>query len=147
MTAAIVRIVRKLPSSPNTSGRATPTKKARAACVKSITLNKRRWKFQSDIWTFRAAIVFCLKERMGRSRINRVKVPVTYIKTTLENKSRYPSVSGREQEAITGPTPFSVKPALKYKKYGCFISQIICARRKIELQYKDTSEIPGVDPK
>ncbi|GBN92129.1 hypothetical protein AVEN_240041-1, partial [Araneus ventricosus] len=49
MTAGIVRIVRKLPSSPNTSGRVTLTKKARTAGVKSITFNERRWKFQSDI--------------------------------------------------------------------------------------------------
>ncbi|GBN05371.1 hypothetical protein AVEN_124282-1 [Araneus ventricosus] len=33
-TAGIVRIVRKLPSSPNTYGRSTLTKKARAAGVK-----------------------------------------------------------------------------------------------------------------
>ncbi|GBL97889.1 hypothetical protein AVEN_127002-1 [Araneus ventricosus] len=66
MTAGIVRIVRKLPSSPNISGRATLPKKASAADVKSITLNERGWKLQSDI---RTAIVFCL---MGRSLIDRV---------------------------------------------------------------------------
>ncbi|GBM90374.1 hypothetical protein AVEN_56647-1 [Araneus ventricosus] len=73
MTADIVRIVRKLPSSPNTSVRATLTMEARAAGVKSITLNERGWKFQSDIRTFRSAIVFCLKGRMGRSHIDGVK--------------------------------------------------------------------------
>ncbi|GBN19906.1 hypothetical protein AVEN_227707-1 [Araneus ventricosus] len=49
MTAGIVRIVRKLPSSPNTFGRATLSKKAPAVGVKSSTLNERGWKFQSDI--------------------------------------------------------------------------------------------------
>ncbi|GBO41396.1 hypothetical protein AVEN_131444-1 [Araneus ventricosus] len=73
MTTGIVRIVRKLPSSPNTSGRATLTKKALAAGVKSITFNERGWKFQSDIRTFRTAIVVCMKGRMGRSPIDRVK--------------------------------------------------------------------------
>ncbi|GBM88195.1 hypothetical protein AVEN_57951-1 [Araneus ventricosus] len=73
MTAGIVRIVRKFPSSPHTSGIATLTKKACAAGVKSITLNEMGWKLQSDIRTFRTAIVFCLKGRMGRSHINRVK--------------------------------------------------------------------------
>ncbi|GBN21246.1 hypothetical protein AVEN_60930-1 [Araneus ventricosus] len=73
MAAGIVRIVRKLPSSPNTSGRAILTKKACTACVKSITLNERGWKCQSDIRTFRTAIVFCLKGRMRRYRIDRVK--------------------------------------------------------------------------
>ncbi|GBO31605.1 hypothetical protein AVEN_47154-1 [Araneus ventricosus] len=71
MAADIVRIVRKLTSSPNTSGRSTLTKKARAEGVKSITLNENGWKFQSDI---RTAIVFCLKGRMGRSRIDRVNI-------------------------------------------------------------------------
>ncbi|GBO22248.1 hypothetical protein AVEN_132030-1 [Araneus ventricosus] len=71
MTAGIVRTPRKLASSPNTTGRATLTKKARAVGVKSISLNERGWKFQSGI---RTAIVFCLKERMGRSRIERVNV-------------------------------------------------------------------------
>ncbi|GBN30505.1 hypothetical protein AVEN_144949-1 [Araneus ventricosus] len=71
MTAGIVRIVRKLPSSPNTSARATLTKKARAAGVKSNTISERKWKFQSDI---RMAIVICLKGRIGRSRIDRVKI-------------------------------------------------------------------------
>ncbi|GBN84995.1 hypothetical protein AVEN_231497-1 [Araneus ventricosus] len=74
MTAGIVLIVRKLPSSPNTSGRATLTKKTRAAGVKSITRNERGWKFQSDIRTFRTATVFCLQGRMGRSSIDRVKL-------------------------------------------------------------------------
>ncbi|GBN12106.1 hypothetical protein AVEN_118124-1 [Araneus ventricosus] len=69
-TAGIVRILRKLPSSPNTSGGATLTKKAQAVGVKSITLNERGLKFQSDI---RTAIVFCLKGRMGRFRIDRIK--------------------------------------------------------------------------
>ncbi|GBM25379.1 hypothetical protein AVEN_12314-1 [Araneus ventricosus] len=70
MTAGIVR---KLPSSPNTSGRSTVTKKARTACVKSITNNERVRKFQSDIRSLRDFVVFCLKGRMGRSRIDRVK--------------------------------------------------------------------------
>ncbi|GBM60799.1 hypothetical protein AVEN_125460-1 [Araneus ventricosus] len=73
MTAGIILIARKLPSSPNTSGRATLTKKARVLGVKSITLKERRWKFLNDFRTLRAAIVFCLKGRMGRSRIDRVK--------------------------------------------------------------------------
>ncbi|GBM86139.1 hypothetical protein AVEN_8837-1 [Araneus ventricosus] len=89
MTASIVRIVRKLPSSPNTSGRATLTKKAR---VKSITLNERRWKFQSDN---RTAIVFCLKGRMGRSRIDRVN-PMSPIpsQTAPFDRGRIYAVSG-----------------------------------------------------
>ncbi|GBN12455.1 hypothetical protein AVEN_66485-1 [Araneus ventricosus] len=73
MAVGTVRIARKLPSFPKTSGRSTLTKKARAAGVKSITLNERGWKFQSGIRTFRTAVVFCLKARMGRSRIDRVK--------------------------------------------------------------------------
>ncbi|GBN71530.1 hypothetical protein AVEN_219219-1 [Araneus ventricosus] len=83
MTACIVRIVRKLSSSPNTSGRATRTKKARSAKVKSITLNERGLKFQSDIRTFRTAIVFCLKARMGRSHIDRIKEELTRSDATL----------------------------------------------------------------
>ncbi|GBN31332.1 hypothetical protein AVEN_153049-1 [Araneus ventricosus] len=71
MTAGIVRIVRKFPSYPSTSGRAPLSKKARAAGVKSITINETGWKFQTDIRTFRTAIVSCLKGRMGRSRIDR----------------------------------------------------------------------------
>ncbi|GBN81697.1 hypothetical protein AVEN_38950-1 [Araneus ventricosus] len=43
MTAGIVRIVRKLPSSPNTSGRATRTKKARIAGMKSNTFVSTYW--------------------------------------------------------------------------------------------------------
>ncbi|GBN78836.1 hypothetical protein AVEN_91382-1, partial [Araneus ventricosus] len=39
----------------------------------AITFNERRWKFPNDIRTFRTAVVFCLKERFGRSRIDRVK--------------------------------------------------------------------------
>ncbi|GBM27829.1 hypothetical protein AVEN_119286-1 [Araneus ventricosus] len=70
MTAGTVRILRKPPFSPNTSGRAIPRKKARVAGVKSITLNERGWEFQCDI---RTAIVFFLKKRVGRSRIDRVK--------------------------------------------------------------------------
>ncbi|GBN69974.1 hypothetical protein AVEN_27345-1 [Araneus ventricosus] len=73
MAAGVVRIVRKLFSSPNTSERATLMKKARAVGVKSITFNERGWRFQSGIRTFRMAIVFCLKGRMGHSSIDRVK--------------------------------------------------------------------------
>ncbi|GBN41058.1 hypothetical protein AVEN_118517-1 [Araneus ventricosus] len=72
MAAGIVRIVAKLPSFPNTSGRATLTNRARTAGVKSIALNERGWKFESDTQAFRTAIVFFLKGRMGRSRIDRV---------------------------------------------------------------------------
>ncbi|GBN04588.1 hypothetical protein AVEN_244232-1 [Araneus ventricosus] len=57
MRAGIVRIVRNLPSSPNTSGRATLTKKARTTGLKSITLNESGWKLQRDI---RTAAVVCL---------------------------------------------------------------------------------------
>ncbi|GBN39065.1 hypothetical protein AVEN_106611-1 [Araneus ventricosus] len=73
MTGGVVQTVRKLPCSPNTSGRATQTKEASAAGVKSIALNEREWKFQRDIRTFWTAVVFCLKGRMGRFRIDRVK--------------------------------------------------------------------------
>ncbi|GBM76596.1 hypothetical protein AVEN_143018-1 [Araneus ventricosus] len=95
MTAGIVRIVRKLPPSPNTSGRATLTKEARAAGVKSITLNERGWKFQSDIRTFRTAIViFCLKGRMGRSHIDGLKdcFPVSSL-VTLPNLVTFQLIS------------------------------------------------------
>ncbi|GBN61844.1 hypothetical protein AVEN_40297-1 [Araneus ventricosus] len=71
MTAGTVRILRKPSFSPNSSGRATLDKKARAAGEKSITLNEREWKVRSDI---RTAIVFCLKRRLGRSRIYRVEL-------------------------------------------------------------------------
>ncbi|GBM13467.1 hypothetical protein AVEN_40407-1 [Araneus ventricosus] len=91
MTAGIVRIVRKLPSSPNTSGRGTLTKKARAAGVRSITLNERRWEFQSDIRTFRSARVFCLKGPMGRSRVDRVKAGESQVPDLIPQKFRRPS--------------------------------------------------------
>ncbi|GBN34821.1 hypothetical protein AVEN_51003-1 [Araneus ventricosus] len=71
MTAGTVRLLRKPLSSPNTSGQAPLKKKASAAGVKSITLNEMGWKFQIGIRTFRTAIVFFLKRRMGRSRIDR----------------------------------------------------------------------------
>ncbi|GBL93140.1 hypothetical protein AVEN_216489-1 [Araneus ventricosus] len=92
MTVGIVRILRKLPSSPNTSGRATLTKKSIAAGVKSITLNEKGWRFQSEIRTFRTPVVFCLKGRMGRSRIDRVKqlqqlqMAIIFLSTTKETK-------------------------------------------------------------
>ncbi|GBN64198.1 hypothetical protein AVEN_11779-1 [Araneus ventricosus] len=73
MRAGTVRILGKPQFSPNTSGRAFLTKKACAVCVKSITLNERVWEFQSDIRTFRTSIVFCLKERLGQSSVDRVK--------------------------------------------------------------------------
>ncbi|GBM46420.1 hypothetical protein AVEN_256393-1 [Araneus ventricosus] len=57
---------KKTPLFPEHNGRTTLTNKALAVCVKSI---ERMSKFQSDI---RTAIVFCLKGRMGRSRIDRV---------------------------------------------------------------------------
>ncbi|GBM76299.1 hypothetical protein AVEN_81847-1 [Araneus ventricosus] len=74
MTTGTVQILRKPSFSPNPSGRAILTKKARAAGEKSITLNKRGWNLRSGIRTFRTAIVVCLKKRLGRSRIERVKV-------------------------------------------------------------------------
>ncbi|GBM74741.1 hypothetical protein AVEN_197986-1 [Araneus ventricosus] len=86
MTAGIVRIVRKLPSSPNTSGRATLTKKARAVGVTSIALHERGWKFPSDI---RAAIAFCLKGRMGQSRIDRLKQWQGCEKETASNQIKH----------------------------------------------------------
>ncbi|GBO29834.1 hypothetical protein AVEN_128743-1 [Araneus ventricosus] len=69
MTAGIVRILRKHSFSPNPSERATLTKKVRSADEKSTTLNESGWKCRSDI---RTAIVFRLKRRLGRSRIDRV---------------------------------------------------------------------------
>ncbi|GBL66756.1 hypothetical protein AVEN_110985-1 [Araneus ventricosus] len=65
MTAGTLRILRTC--SPSPSGRATLTKKARAAGVKSITPNERGRKLHGDI---RMSTVFCLK---GRSRVDRVK--------------------------------------------------------------------------
>ncbi|GBM49066.1 hypothetical protein AVEN_155823-1 [Araneus ventricosus] len=94
MTAGIFRIVRKLPSSPNTSGRATLTKKARAAGVKSITLNERVWKFPSDIRTFRTTIIFCLKGRMGLSRMDRDNAVSQSASLTLS-----PSTCQRKRES------------------------------------------------
>ncbi|GBM06171.1 hypothetical protein AVEN_218830-1 [Araneus ventricosus] len=61
---------KKIPYSPNPSGRAILTKKACTAGVKSITLNDIGWKLHSDI---RTATVLCLSRRLGRSRIDRVK--------------------------------------------------------------------------
>ncbi|GBN17106.1 hypothetical protein AVEN_33013-1 [Araneus ventricosus] len=69
MTAGTVQILRKPSFSPIASERATLTKKVRAADEKSIRLNERGLKFRNDI---RTAIVFCLKRRLGRSRIDRV---------------------------------------------------------------------------
>ncbi|GBL89409.1 hypothetical protein AVEN_225919-1 [Araneus ventricosus] len=81
MTGGTGRILRKPSFSPSASERATLTKKARAAGVKAITFNERGWKRQSDMQTFRTAIVFCLKGRMGRSRIDRVN----RVNRTLKN--------------------------------------------------------------
>ncbi|GBM52593.1 hypothetical protein AVEN_127401-1 [Araneus ventricosus] len=66
MTAGTLRILR-IPSPVPQSF--PDEKKARAAGVKSMTLNKRGWKLYGDI---RTSTVFCLKERMRRSRIDRV---------------------------------------------------------------------------
>ncbi|GBO46562.1 hypothetical protein AVEN_208066-1 [Araneus ventricosus] len=65
---------KKNPFSPNPSGRATLTKKARAVGERSITFNERGWKFRCDIQALRTAIVFCLKRRLGRSRMDRVQI-------------------------------------------------------------------------
>ncbi|GBL71994.1 hypothetical protein AVEN_115031-1 [Araneus ventricosus] len=85
MTAGTALILRKHPFSPIASGLATLAKKARVAGVKSITLNERGWKFQSDI---RTVTVSCLKGRMGRSRIDRVKEPLFHntIPTPIHSK-------------------------------------------------------------
>ncbi|GBO43711.1 hypothetical protein AVEN_198288-1 [Araneus ventricosus] len=71
MTAGTLRILRTLPCSPNPSGRATLTKKARTEDVILFTLNERGWKLRSDI---RTSTVFCLKGRLGRSCIDTVNV-------------------------------------------------------------------------
>ncbi|GBN54276.1 hypothetical protein AVEN_39338-1 [Araneus ventricosus] len=52
ITAGIVRVVRKLPSSPNTSGRATLTKKAHAAVVKQSHLTKGGGNFRVTFGRF-----------------------------------------------------------------------------------------------
>ncbi|GBM38507.1 hypothetical protein AVEN_24598-1 [Araneus ventricosus] len=72
-TVGTVRVLRSPPSSSqNPTGRATLTKKACPAGVKSIALNEREWTFHSDFRTFWTTAVFCLKGRLGRSRIDRV---------------------------------------------------------------------------
>ncbi|GBO42511.1 hypothetical protein AVEN_97064-1 [Araneus ventricosus] len=68
MTAGTVRILGKPSFSPNPSGRAILTKKECAAGEKSITLNE-------GVEISETAIVFCLKRRLGRSRIDRVGHP------------------------------------------------------------------------
>ncbi|GBO29992.1 hypothetical protein AVEN_57528-1 [Araneus ventricosus] len=76
MTAGTVRILRKPSFFPNPSGRATLTKKECAAGEKSITLNE-------GVEISETAIVFCMKRRLGRSRIDRVN-------DSIENKDRGP---------------------------------------------------------
>ncbi|GBN61798.1 hypothetical protein AVEN_198906-1 [Araneus ventricosus] len=73
MAAVTARILRKLTFSPNPSGRVTLTKKAYAGGLKSITLYERVRQFHGDIRTFGTATVFCLRRRLGRSRIVTVK--------------------------------------------------------------------------
>ncbi|GBM85074.1 hypothetical protein AVEN_109374-1 [Araneus ventricosus] len=74
MAAGTVQILRIPSFPPNPSERAALKKKALAAGVKSMTLNDGRWRFDSDIRTFRTGTVFCLKGRFGRSGIDRVKI-------------------------------------------------------------------------
>ncbi|GBN33971.1 hypothetical protein AVEN_130489-1 [Araneus ventricosus] len=131
MTAGIVRIVRKLASYPNTSGPDIVTKKARAAGVKLITLNERRWNFQSDIRTFRTAIVFCLKGRMGRSRIDRVNVNIPEARGDNRSKrTSHGANSFNPCQAIV-ENNFPVNQVMKYKVSKTFENaiKIKCPRK------------------